>query len=98
MSETKQRICANGESMSPTIIGPYSDLTTALPTNWLYEVHDALTLALDATNSSVIPYRNVAESRSYLQAALANINQHLPALQIEDRAQGSKPETRSMKT
>lgn len=57
----KQRICANGKSMSPNIIGEYCDLTTALPTNRLFEVHDSLVLALDATGGSVIPYRNVAE-------------------------------------
>lgn len=75
----KQRICANGKSVPSNIIGDYCALTTALPTNRLYEVHDSLVLAKDATNGTNLSYRNVSESRSYLRTALANINQHLPS-------------------
>lgn len=65
---------------TPEIIGPYSPLTTAMPTNRLFEVHDALVLALDATHGTSIPYRNVAESRSYLRDALVKLDCHLPTL------------------
>lgn len=82
---SKKRTRANGKSMSPTIIGPYSNLTTAFPTNRLYEVHDSLVLALDATEGSV-GLKGLNDSRSYVSAALANINFHLPALQTKDRA------------
>lgn len=64
----------------PEIIGAYCPLTLKVPTNRLFEVHDALVLALDATHGTNVPYRNVAESRSYLRDALAKLNCHLPAL------------------
>lgn len=78
---SKQRICANGESMSSNIIGPFCSLTTAIPTNRLYEMHDSLVLALDATVVGV-SLKRLNEARSLVSAALNNINKHLPVLEV----------------
>ncbi|MGR3662333.1 MAG: hypothetical protein ACU0CA_14305 [Paracoccaceae bacterium] len=68
-------------STNPEIIGPYSDLTTAIPTNRLYEMHDSLVLALDATAGSV-SLKGLNEARSLVSAALNQINKHLPVLEV----------------
>lgn len=65
----------------PEIIGPYSNLTTAIPTNRLYEMHDSLVLALDATGGSV-SLKGLNEARSLVSAALNQINKHLPVLEV----------------
>lgn len=52
---TKQRICANGES---------------LPVAILHEIHDCLALALDATDGNQPKLWQMPEARSYMRSAL----------------------------
>lgn len=51
----------------------YANTTTALPVATLHEIHDCLTLALDASYRASGYNQSEREARSYVRAALRQI-------------------------
>ncbi len=57
---------------------PIQRAATGLPVARLMDVHDMLSLALDATEGSAPQFWQVPQARGYLRNALRQINRLLP--------------------
>lgn len=55
-------------------LNPISGNTPGLPSARLFEIHDCLTLALDATARPTGYSQDEREARSYVRTALRNVN------------------------